>query len=73
MVTEALPFILMFAVLIVLIGTRLLQFVQRKVFGVVPFGAAGELNLVDVCIGILITGNYYLYFRTWHGGCCCAG
>ena len=64
LVTEALPLILVASVLVVLVGTRALQFMQRKVFKVVPFGAAGEMNLVDVCIGILISGSYYLYFRT---------
>ena len=67
LITEALPIILVCAVVIVLVCTRFLQFVQRKVFGVVPFGAAGELNLVDVCIGVLITGSYYLYFRKLPG------
>ena len=76
MVTQALPLILMSAVVIVFILTRVLQFVQRKVFKVVPFGAAGDLNLVDVCIGVLITGSYYLYFCTsargesWGLRCC---
>jgi hypothetical protein len=64
LVTQCLPIILVLAVGVVLASTRLLQLLQRKVFKVVPFGAAGELNLVDVCIGILITGSYYLYFRT---------
>ena len=64
LVTEALPVLLLLAVFVVLAATRLLQFVQRKVFKVVPFGAAGEMNLVDVCVGISISGSYYLYFRT---------
>jgi hypothetical protein len=76
MVTEALPLILLSAVVMVFILTRVLQFVQRKVFKVVPFGATGDLNLVDVCIGVLITGSYYLYFCTsaqgelWGLRCC---
>jgi hypothetical protein len=64
MVTQALPLILLSAVVVVFILTRVLQFVQRKLFKVVPFGAAGDLNLMDVCIGVLITGSYYLYFCT---------
>ena len=67
LVTQALPLILVLSVGVVLLGTRLLQLIQRKVFKVLPFGAAGELNLVDVCIGILISGSYYLYFRKWEG------
>ena len=62
--TASLPLLLVAAVGIVLIATRMLQFVQRTVFKVVPFGAAGEMNLIDVCLGNLITGSYYLYFRT---------
>ncbi len=64
LVTESLPVILVAAVLVVLVGTRVMQFVQRTVFKTLPFGAAGDVNLVDVCIGILISGSYYLYFRT---------
>ncbi len=43
-------------------GTKLLQEVQRRVLKMLPFGALSELNLLDVCIGIFITGTYYLYF-----------
>jgi len=64
MVTESLPLILLGAVGVVVLATRLLQLMQRVVFRVLPFGALGNLSLVDVCIGILITGSYYLYFRT---------
>ncbi len=63
-VTQMLPLILVGAVGIVLLLTRLLQLVQRRVFKVLPFGSTGDINLVDVCIGVLITGSYYLYFRT---------
>ncbi len=45
-------------------ATRLLQFLQCVVFKVLPFGALGNLSLLDVGIGILITGSYYLYFCT---------
>ena len=46
------------------------QAVQRYVFRVVPFGEHTEVSIADVCIGILITGSFYLYFRTSYGGCC---
>ena len=65
LVTQSLPLILLASVAIVLVITRILQFVQRTVFHVLPFGAVGELSLVDVCIGVLISGSYYLYFRTY--------
>ncbi len=65
MVTQSLPLILVGSVGIVVLLTRVLQFVQRKVFKVLPFGAAGDLHLSDICLGVMITGSYYLYFRTW--------
>ena len=65
MVTQLLPVTLFAAVGIVLVCTRLLQWVQRTVFHVLPFGALAEANLVDVCIGVTISGMYYLYFRTY--------
>ena len=63
LVTQSLPVLLFASVVIVLFATRALQWIQRKVFHVLPFGATGDINLVDVCIGILISGSYYLYFR----------
>lgn len=67
LVTQGLPVILVLAVLAVLLITRTLQCLQRTVFRVVPFGATGDFNLLDVCIGVLITGSYYLYFRKCWG------
>ena len=64
LVTASLPALLFLAVATVLAATRLLQLVQRVVFHVLPFGATTDVNLHDVCIGVLITGSYYLYFRT---------
>ena len=63
LVTASLPFILLASVLVVVAGAKILQCVQSKVFHVLPFGATSDARLTDVCIGILITGNYYLYFR----------
>ncbi len=62
MVTEALPLILLAAVLVVMACTRVLQLMQRTVFHVLPFGALSDTSLVNVCIGVLISGSYYLYF-----------
>ncbi len=62
-VTQSLPLVLAASVIIVLLATRLLQWTQRRVFRVMPWGAVSDLDIVDVCIGILITGSYYLYFR----------
>ncbi len=45
-------------------GTKVLQLVQLHVFKVLPFGSLMEYSITDVCIGIYITGIYYLYFRT---------
>ena len=64
LVTQLLPLILLGAVGWVLLSTRLVQWLQRTVFHVLPFGALAELNMIDVCIGVTISGSYYLYFRT---------
>ncbi len=68
MVTQSLPLILLVAIGVVLVGTRAVQFVQRVVFKVLPFGAASDTSLSDVCIGVMITGSHYLYFRTCSSG-----
>ncbi len=63
LVTASLPILLLCAVGVVVALTRALQWTQRTVFHVLPFGAASELSMVNVSVGILITGSYYLYFR----------
>ncbi len=60
--TQALPLVLAVSIVTIVLATRLLQFLQRFVFHVVPFGATAQLSLVDASIGILITGVYHLYF-----------
>ena len=67
LVTEALPLVLVLSISLVMLGTRVLQYIQRTAFKVLPFVAVGEVNLTDVCVGILISGNYYLYFRKTTG------
>jgi hypothetical protein len=62
-VTQSLPLVLAASVVIVFLGTRLLQWIQRRVFRVMPWGAVSDLDIIDVCMGIFITGLYYLYFR----------
>jgi hypothetical protein len=64
-VMASLPLLLALTIVVVLAGTRALQYVQRVVCKRVPFGVAAALNLVDVCVGIFFSGLYYLYFRTW--------
>lgn len=61
-VTQSLPLILAFAIVVVVVATRLLQLLQRLVCHVLPFGATSDVSLTDTCIGILITGVYHLYF-----------
>ena len=63
LVTVALPIILVGAVLVVVVATRCVQYAQRSILRALPFGATSDTSLTDVCIGILISGNYYLYFR----------
>jgi hypothetical protein len=60
-VTQLLPLILGASILLVLAATKALQWIQRVLFKVLPFGATMDTSLVDVCIGIFITGVYHLY------------
>ena len=61
-IVESLPAILVGSVGVVIVSTRLLQWGQRRVLGRLPFGALSTLNLIDVCIGIFISGLFMLYF-----------
>ncbi len=60
-VTQLLPLILGASILLVLAATKALQWIQRVLFKVLPFGATMDTSLVDACIGIFITGVYHLY------------
>jgi hypothetical protein len=60
-VTQLLPLILGASILLVLAATKVLQWSQRVLFKVLPFGATMGTSLVDVCIGIFITGVFHLY------------
>ncbi len=60
-VTQLLPIVLGASILAVLAATKVLQWVQRVIFKVLPFGATMDTNLADTCIGIFITGVFHLY------------
>ena len=61
-IIQSLPVILVAGIAAVVVATRTLQWVQVKTLGRLPFGALSSLNLVDVCIGIFISGVFMLYF-----------
>ena len=61
-VIQSLPFLLFFGICVVVCATRVLQWVQQKLLGRIPFGALSSLSLIDVCIGIFISGIFMLYF-----------
>jgi hypothetical protein len=52
-------------VALALVGTKALQTVQSKVFHVVPFGVLTKFNILDACVGILVSGSFMLYFGTF--------
>ena len=65
-IIESLPLILFCGICVVIAGTRTLQWCQQVLFGRLPFGALSTLNLIDVCIGIFISGLFMLYLGTVH-------
>ena len=70
-IIQSLPVILLLGISVVVIATRTLQWVRQHCFGRLPFGALSALNLIDVCIGIFISGMFMLYFGTCCGGFGC--
>jgi hypothetical protein len=66
-VTQLLPVVLGASILVVLAATKVLQWIQRVIFKVLPFGATMDTNLADTCIGIFITGVFHLYLCEWKG------
>lgn len=66
--TESIPLLLLVGVGVVLVGARLLQTCERRLLGRLPTGATSDVHLIDVCLGILLTGLYYTYFGGWLSG-----
>ena len=62
---QALPLMLVGGVGLALVGTRLLQLVQSRVFHVVPFGLLSKFSIQDASVGILVSGSFMLYFGAW--------
>ena len=62
---QSLPLILVGGITVVMTGTRVVQLVQRHVLHVLPFGSLGQFSLPDVCIGILVSGLFMMYFGAW--------
>ncbi len=62
LIVQALPLILVGSIVVVVAGTRLVQLVQTHVLHVLPFGALGQLSVVDSCTGILMSGMFMIYF-----------
>ena len=60
--TESIPVMLVCTVVIVLISARVFQLGQRLLLGRLPTGATSDMHLIDICLGILLTGLYYVYF-----------
>ena len=55
---------LVLTAVIVLISARVFQLGQRLLLGRLPTGATSDMHLTDVCLGIVLTGLYYVYFGT---------
>ncbi len=60
-VVQSLPLLLLGGVGLALVGTRVLQLVQSKVFHVIAFGQLTKFNTGDACMGILVSGSFMLY------------
>ncbi len=63
-VIQSLPLMLLGGVALALVGTKALQTLQSKVLHVVPFGLLTKFNIVDACVGILVSGSFILFFGT---------
>ncbi len=61
-VIQSLPLMLLGGVGLALVGTRLLQLVQSRVFHVVPFGLLSKFSIQNASVGILVSGSFMLYF-----------
>ena len=61
-VVESIPIMLILTVAVVLISARVFQLLQRLLLGRLPTGATSDVHLIDICLGIILTGLYYVYF-----------
>ena len=70
-ITQSLPLLFAGAVLLLLLGVKALQWVQARVFHVVPFWSMGSVTIGNVCTSILLGGMFMLYFGAWVPGAHC--
>jgi hypothetical protein len=61
-IVQSLPLILVGGIAVVVAATRVVQLVQTRVLHVIPFGSLGQFSLSDVCVGILVSGLFMMYF-----------
>ncbi len=74
LIVQSLPLVLVGGIGLVMAATCVLRLVQTRVLHMLPFGSLSQFSLGDVCVGILISGLFMMYFgesqwlRTGIGG-----
>jgi hypothetical protein len=61
LIVQSLPLVLMGGIVVVMLATRLVQLVQTHLMRMLPFGALSNFSLVDVCVGVLVSGLFMMY------------
>jgi hypothetical protein len=59
---QSLPLMLVAGVGLVLVAAKTLQFVQSRLLHRVSSLSLSKFNIVDVCVGILVSGSFMIYF-----------
>ncbi len=59
---QSLPLMLLAGVGLVLAAAKTLQFVQSRLLHRVSSLSLSKFNVVDVCVGILVSGSFMMYF-----------
>jgi hypothetical protein len=60
-IVQAVPLVLLAGIVLVFLTVRLLQLLQSKLLKRLPFGALAAQSLVDVSVGVMISGTFILY------------
>jgi hypothetical protein len=59
---QVLPLLLLSGVALVMAATRIVQLVQTHLLRTLPFGSLTQFSLWDICVGVIVSGMFMMYF-----------
>jgi hypothetical protein len=62
LIVQVLPLLLVGGVAVIVAATRVVQLLQTQILRTLPFGSLAQFSLWDVCVGVVVSGLFMMYF-----------